>query len=661
MTHCPAHDDRQPSLSVAAARDRVLVRCHAGCAQEAVLAALADAGLWGQRKGVGRLGLAGRLAERWEIRDADAALVAIHERWEDERGKRFVWWRPGHVAAGLHGLAAADLPLYGSERLAAWPADAPVLVVEGEKAADAARALGACALGTVTGAASAPGAAALRPLAGRDVALWPDADEPGARHMARLASALQAVGARVRMVRWEAAPPGGDAADFRAAGGTAEAQRALVASAAPWSPRADDQGSEQGAHDGPLALLEPLEPLEPLTPPAEPPADGPSRGRVYGEGAVTATADDRDVLRLADVTLEPMRWLWPGRVPLGKLTILDGDPGLGKSALTLDLAARVSRGTVMPDGSRADCDGPAGVVLLCAEDGLGDTIRPRLEAADADLHRVVTFTSVREGLDRRLVTLPIDCERLARTVAEEEARLVIVDPLMAFLDPAVNSYRDQDVRRALAPLVLLAQQFGVAVLVVRHLTKMADASPLYRGGGSIGIIGAARSGLLVAADPDDPAGQRRVLATVKGNLAAPADSLAYRLEAAAIGSDPPAPTVRLVWEGPTPHTAASLLAARHNAARGPESTAVAEAQDFLREALADAPRSASDVEAAARERGVSHATLKRARKALGVVAWKLGPAEGGGWRWALPPPVAGDDQGAQETQEAQGTRLEPLA
>jgi hypothetical protein len=711
MTHCPAHADAHPSLHVQAAAERVLVRCHAGCPQAAVLAALGDAGLWGgggepnppnpsgacsiprrtlrgkggagaggashppsfrgsRAGGVGPssssppshsgrgAGGVGHPTARWELRNADGALVAIHERWEGEGGKRFVWRRPDYATAGLHGLAAAALPLYGTEHLAAWPPDAPLLVVEGEKAADAARALGACALGTVTGAASAPNGAALGPLAGRDVVLWPDADAPGARHMARLAAALQALGARVRLLRWEAAPAGGDAADFRAAGGTAEALAALLAAVPPWTPSAAAaQVDEQGARhprDAHLAHLAHLPEGESRAAPSL------SMPRVYGEGAITATADDRDVLRLADVRPEPVSWLWPDYVPLGKVITLDGDPGLGKSALTLDLAARVTRGDSMPNGSRGDLDGPGNVVLLCGEDGLADTIRPRLEAAGADVDRVVSFVSVREGIDRRLVTLPTDCERLARTIMEEAARLVIIDPLMAYLDASVNAHRDQDVRRALAPLVRMAEELDTAILVVRHLTKNSDVGALYRGSGTIAIVGVARSGLLVAADPDDATSTRRVFASLKPNLARKASSLIYHMEAATVGPDDAISSVRVMWDGATHHTAESLLAARTG---GPESEprhAVAEAQAFLEEALAGGPVAVLTLVALAEEQGVRESALRRAKRALGVVALRSGKADGLVWRWALPPAAPSVEVGELGELGEQPPGMNPL-
>lgn len=189
-----------------------------------------------------------------------------------------------------------------------------------------------------------------------------------------------------------------------------------------------------------------------------------------------------------------MSWLWQPRIPLAKLTVLDGDPGLGKSALTLDLAARISRASAMPDGSRGLPE-PAGVLLLTAEDGLGDTVRPRLEAMGADLTRVRALKGVPGATADALtpIELPRDLSLVESEASACRAALIVFDPLSAHLGSEINPYRDQDVRRALLPLAQLAEQIGAAILVVRHLTKGFSSNPLYRGGGSIAFIGAARA------------------------------------------------------------------------------------------------------------------------------------------------------------------------
>ena len=190
-----------------------------------------------------------------------------------------------------------------------------------------------------------------------------------------------------------------------------------------------------------------------------------------------------------------MKWLWPGRIPFGKITVLDGDPGTGKSLITIDLAARASRGLAMPDDTRSDLGGPCGVLFLSAEDDPADTIRPRLDAANADVARVRILTGVRVRNGQRMPTV-LDLHAIEVAVAETAAKFVVIDPLMAHL-AATDSHRDQDVRGVLAPLAALAARHGVALLVVRHLNKSGRGHPLYRGGGSIGIVGAARSALLV--------------------------------------------------------------------------------------------------------------------------------------------------------------------
>jgi RecA-family ATPase len=191
-----------------------------------------------------------------------------------------------------------------------------------------------------------------------------------------------------------------------------------------------------------------------------------------------------DLVCVADVAAERVRWLWPGRIPLGKLTVLDGDPGVGKSTVTLTIAAKVSTGSPFPDGPRPEV---ADVILLSAEDEIGDTIRPRLEAAGADLNRVFVLPDVREeGEPPRPPELPLDLDRLEAMVKDRAAALVVIDPLMAFLSGAIDAHRDQDVRRALASMAYMAARTGAAVVIVRHMNKSGGVNPLYRGGAASG-------------------------------------------------------------------------------------------------------------------------------------------------------------------------------
>lgn len=332
------------------------------------------------------------------------------------------------------------------------------------------------------------------------------------------------------------------------------------------------------------------------------------------------------VTRLSDIEAQPIEWLWPGYLPAGMLSLLDGDPGVGKSTLTADLAARVSTGQAMPDGSGGGK--PATVVFLSAEDDVARTIVPRLAAAGADLERIVTVRlRAGDGTDRQPLIAPADLVHVEEVIRDEGARLLVVDPLMAYLPDGVNANRDHDVRRALSALAGLAERTGCAVVVVRHLRKSAAESPLYRGGGSIGIIAAARAAFVVARDPEDP--DRRVLAPLKLNVAPEPPARAFRLVV-----DPDCTHPRIAWEGVSSLDADALLAVPPDRA---ESSALGEAIDVLREILTDGPLSAKAVRAQAREAGLSWITVRRAQERLGIRPRKVGrPGEQQQWLWALP-------------------------
>jgi hypothetical protein len=335
---------------------------------------------------------------------------------------------------------------------------------------------------------------------------------------------------------------------------------------------------------------------------------------------------------MSEIKAEPVRWLWPSRIPRGAVTVLAGNPGLGKSLLSIDLAARLTRGAL--DGQ------PGSVLLLTAEDSLAFSVRPRLEAAGADLNRVHVPGHDQDGLEQLLV-LPSQLERLRAHVEALAADLVVIDPLSAHLDANVNSWKDQEVRQALAPLHALADATGASVLVVAHLNKGQGTDPLNRLGGSIGIPAAARSVLLLGRDPDDPAGEQtnhRVLAHVKSNVGEQAPSLLLAIEGVELGND--LKTARIRELGFSARAGSELLAERPR--RGAK---LDEAVAFLREELADGPRPVSEIQALASEADISSETLRRARKVLGAESVKSG--FDGGWEWLLPNTDAHAPDGAE--------------
>src|SRR5215208_1406771 len=344
---------------------------------------------------------------------------------------------------------------------------------------------------------------------------------------------------------------------------------------------------------------------------------------------------------LADVSAESVEWLWERRIPLGKITVLDGDPDNGKSVLTTDLAARVTTGRPMPYGFGKTFP-QAGVVILSAEDGVGDTIRPRLDAAGGDPSKVVIL-----GNDDPF-GIPEDLPKLSRAIKRVGAKLVIVDPIMAFLGENINSNSDKDVRSALKPLKQLAERTGAAIVIVRHLNKSPGGNVLYRGGGSIGIIGAARSGLVVGPHPTDEG--LRVLASQKHNLSTPPESLAYQVTSAPNNPD----AAVIVYKGVTEMNAKDILKPQ---VEEQERSVMDEAKDFLREILASGEKPAAEVKSEAESVGVAWGTLKRAKVALGVNPVKRGTV----WYWSLPPDDD-DSAGSVDSSPASGSHdpVDPL-
>lgn len=332
-----------------------------------------------------------------------------------------------------------------------------------------------------------------------------------------------------------------------------------------------------------------------------------------GEGAVQPS------VAASTITPEAVRWIWPSRIAAGMLNVLAGPAGSGKSTILYDVAARLSR-----DGGT--------VLIATAEDHLSAVVRPRLEAASADLDRVHVWTAP--------LILPTDLERLEGRARELSAVLVTVDPLVAFLHGRIDTHKDSSVRQALAPLATMAEAIGCAVVTVIHTNKSATDDPLFRISGSGAFAAAARHVLLACADPDDEEGVRRVLAVVKSNLAEFPPPLGYRIAGVVLDADGlNIPTSRIEWGDEIPSLdPRSLLRPLPD---DEERLATDEAADFLRVELAAGPRPAKEVLAAAKRLNLSAATVKRARARLGVRAKPLTDDAGRvtGWRLELPPRV----------------------
>ena len=359
--------------------------------------------------------------------------------------------------------------------------------------------------------------------------------------------------------------------------------------------------------------------------------------RAMSRGGTTDTQVDAAPLIVCADQVKPRRveWLWHHRVPLGKITLISGDPNVGKSTLFVDLHARVSTGRAFPDGAPAPC-GPT--LILTAEDAPDDTLVPRLMAAEADLSKV----HILGGGERRIV-LPDDMRMLAEAVERIRPTLVTIDPITEFLSGDTNTWKDDSVRAALNPPAGLAREFNFALIASRHLNKSSNGRALYRGGGSIAFTALARTEYLAARDPENPT--RVILAEVKNNLAPSQPSLSYTLEGAGEFD-----AVRVCWAGTSALTADQLCVMDD-----PETkTQIDEAKDFLSKVLEDGPVSVPKAKAEASAAGLSWRTVQRAQSALRLKTEKVGFGGEGPWYWSLPvqPSDAAQERQAIENEAA---------
>lgn len=311
------------------------------------------------------------------------------------------------------------------------------------------------------------------------------------------------------------------------------------------------------------------------------------------------------LISLEDVAVEPVRWLWYPYIPLGKLSIIHGDPAEGKTTLALWIAAACSRGQALPGGETGE---PLTILYQTAEDGLGDTIKPRLLESQADLHHIYT-------IDETDFPLSMLDHRIGETIQDTHAQLMILDPMQAYLGEKVDMNRANEVRTVMKGLTKVANQTGCAIVLVGHLNKSQSANSAQRGLGSMDFRAAARSVLLVGRLKNDQ--DVRVMVHDKSSLAPEGNSRAFSLE-----------NGTLHWqEGYENLTADELLS---GAARGNK---VALAEDLIREQLAGGhPVLANEIYQLAKAAGISRRTVEMAKRNMpDVTARKMRNC----WAWSL--------------------------
>ena len=320
--------------------------------------------------------------------------------------------------------------------------------------------------------------------------------------------------------------------------------------------------------------------------------------------------DELKLIRMSEVEATAINWLWYPYIPYGKITVIQGDPGDGKTTVVLAIAAAITMGLSLPETATAT--EPMTVIFQTAEDGLGDTVKPRLVQSGADCDRVIV-------IDESEKSLSLSDVRIERAITETGAKLFILDPLQAYLGADVDMHRANEIRPILKRIGAIAEQTGCAIVVIGHLNKGTNKSQ-YRGLGSIDIQAAARSVLTVGRVKGKP--YLRAIAQGKNNLAPEGKTIGFELD----------PTTGFRWAGVLEITIDELLTGKM-----PEhDTTYDKAIDFLKTELADGDKAAAFLFEKAQENGIQERTLRSAKAALAINSFKKDKR----WYWAALPSAA---------------------
>jgi len=574
---CPLPGHRTPAghLTLKDAGDKALLTCQGG---KHTYQDYCEA--WGYESLVyspNGNGPEARMVATYDYTDVDGKLLYQVVRFEP---KGFKHRRPDGAGGWLWNLKGVKPVLYRfPEVLQAVTKGQTIYICEGEKDSDNLAKLGLIAT-TNNGGAEKWRPEYSEALKSAEVVILPDRDAPGQRHAVKVAASLHGKAKSLKVV--ELPDMEGhevkDVSDWLAAGGIVAELERLASEAPEYKPKESD-----------ISLV-----------------------------------------CMAEVVPETVSWLWLPYIPLGKLALLEGDPGIGKSWVSLAIATAVSLGKGLPGTEAIES---ASVVLASAEDRLGDTIRPRLDAMGADVSKI---HAIRGALDFGSGGLTL----LEGFIERVKPSLVIVDPLVAYIGAGVDIHRANETRAVMAKLADMAEKHGCAILAIRHLTKGGTLKPIYRGLGSIDLAAACRSVLMAGCDPDNP--QKRGIVHIKSNLAPMGEAIGFELRGGGF-----------YWTGESDLTWQKILAAEDS---GEGKSAVDEATEFLKDELADGLVDASQVWRDARDTGLSEKTIKRAKAKLGIITRRLGETGkrgGGKFTWELPE----DGLEVQKDLEGQGGHI----
>jgi putative DNA primase/helicase len=505
-------------------------------------------------------------------------------------GKRFKVRRPDGKGGHIWNLDGIQLLLYN---LPAVLKARAVFITEGEKDADRLSALfnermsaekrHRFAATTNSGGAAQWNAADGKLLEGKRVYVLEDNDDAGRERSEIVPPSVYPWAKKVKVLRLPGLRPKGDVSDWLLKH-TASEFFAVLNKTEKWHPEAENAARQEGV--------------------------------VYP-----------DLVCLADVPPSAVTWLWKPYIPLGMLTMVSGDPGVGKTFIGYSIAAELTRGRCL-NGSSCRREN---VVCLTVENAAAEVVRPRFEMLGGDVKRFFLLAGtvqVNDGKEQRGTITLHDIALLDETLATTGARLVIVDPIQSYFGAKVDMHRSNETRPLLDGLAKLAEKYDCAILLLRHVSKQSGGRAIHRGLGSIDLTGAVRSELLAGSLPDDPGS--RALVHIKSNVGPYGPSIAYEIDDEG----------RFRWlEGTCDITAAQLLETPRRTAGG---SALARAMEWLRSALAAGSRPSVEIQTSAKAGGISMATLRRAKDELGVKSQKA--AMDDGWDWALPTDGTDGDQ-----------------
>lgn len=313
-----------------------------------------------------------------------------------------------------------------------------------------------------------------------------------------------------------------------------------------------------------------------------------------------------EIIRMSEIEETKVNWLWYPYIPYGRLSIIYGDPGEGKTSLALKIAAMCSTGERFPFETDEEKRKPINVIYQTAEDGLSDTIKPRLLKAGADCEKVLVINDSD-------VNLSLDDERIEVAIRKTQAKLLILDPIQAYLGMSVDMNRANNIRPILGRLNIIAEQNDCAIILIGHMNKTSDRKAIYRGLGSIDFVGAARSVLIVGKPKNDP--EIRVMAQTKNNLALIGDSLSFKID----------DEKGIIWNGYYDLGADEL-------ASGNNKSKIKIAEELLLGLLVDGKKIYSnDIISHLMKYGISKRTVDAAKKNCNVKSKK----EGDKWYWYI--------------------------